>query len=79
MPDPVATIASVDHEHIRLGPKNFDKYKTTVSFTDGFYYISYKTKYESAGFGCYRMTPKTEKIRRAAIKKHIKLASRYQR
>lgn len=49
------------------------KLKTTVTFSDGFYFITHKTEYDRTGVFAYRMYISGElkkKIIESAIKKH---------
>ena len=44
-PDPDAQIVDVKSEKVKYS-KNNAKYKTTVKFSDGFYYVTHKTNQE---------------------------------
>ena len=54
LPDPNAKIISFSSEQVQY-TKNGAKYKTTVKFSDGFYFITHKTKRENSFFS-YRIS-----------------------
>lgn len=54
LPDPNAKIISFSSEQVQYS-KNGAKYKTTVKFSDGFYFITHKTKRENS-FLSYRIS-----------------------
>ena len=53
-PDPEAKIVDVKSEKVKYS-KNNAKYKTTVKFSDGFYYITHKTNREEHVGGKYKI------------------------
>lgn len=80
-PDPNAQIIDVQCKHIYLGNRNRDKIRTTVRFKDGYYFVTYKTKYEGMGIAGlnsfrYRMSIDEEEIITKANKAHEKAVER---
>ena len=76
-PDPNAQIIDVSREQVKYA-KNDVRYKTTVLFSDGYRFVTTKTK-RKQGFMSYRIFVDAEldaKIRQKAIRRHDKAAQR---
>lgn len=72
VPDENAKIKNVSQERVNNG-RELDKLKTTISFTDGFQFITYKTEYERVGgffSNTYRLSIDTDEVLRAAKDAH---------
>ena len=76
-PDPNATIVNTQVEQVKY-VKNGAKYKTEITFSDGYHFISHKTNVKT-GFGHYTISidrELAEKIKANAIAYHAKAVAK---
>lgn len=76
-PDPNAKIINTQVEQVKY-VKNGAKYKTEITFSDGYHFISHKTNVKT-GFGHYTISVDqelAEKIKEKAIASHEKAVAK---
>lgn len=69
-PDPQAQIKDIQKQKVKY-TKNNAKFKTTVKFTDGFYFVTHRTNRENH-FMSYQISVDAEEILRLALEAHSK-------
>lgn len=77
-PDKEAKIQNITSERVQFA-RNEAKFKTTVTFSDGFYFITYKTNRDNSvlTYKIYISDELKNEIINSAIKQHISAVDRF--